>query len=174
MSVRWVDVGKGDAMVPNIRSCIVAREIRGPEEVAIFAPTPPLEALRTVLSLAVTQFPGNVKKSRDRNSEECMQLSMVDLSRAYFNSQINDSRPSCAALPPEHPRHGSGLGGKFLRRMCGTRRAAEWWHDVFISIDPYGGSRKAVLHCVFVIITSSTRFAQYMATISLRVVPHDI
>ena len=52
--VRWLEVNKGDDENPNYRSRLVAREIRMAGEDAIFAPTPPLESLRMVLSYAVT------------------------------------------------------------------------------------------------------------------------
>ena len=58
VTVRWVDVNKGDDINPNIRSRLVARQIRQPGEEAIFAPTPPLESLRTILSLAATDIIG--------------------------------------------------------------------------------------------------------------------
>ena len=58
VTVRWVDTNKGDDKCPNIRSRLVARQIRWPGQEAVFAPTPPLEALRTVLSLAATDLPG--------------------------------------------------------------------------------------------------------------------
>ena len=38
VTVRWVDVNKGDDMNPNIRSRLAARQIRQPGEEAIFAP----------------------------------------------------------------------------------------------------------------------------------------
>ena len=41
ITVRWVDVNKGDNEHPNIRSRLVARQIRQAGEEAIFAPTPP-------------------------------------------------------------------------------------------------------------------------------------
>ena len=50
ITVRWVDVNKGDDEVPDIRSRRVARQIWGCNEDPVSAPTPPLEALRTVLS----------------------------------------------------------------------------------------------------------------------------
>ena len=59
--VIWVDVNKGDDVSPNIRSRLVARQIRQPSEEAIFAPTPPLESLRTILSLAATDMPGRAR-----------------------------------------------------------------------------------------------------------------
>ena len=39
ITVRWVDVNKGDNVNPNIRSRLVARQIRQAGEDAIFAPT---------------------------------------------------------------------------------------------------------------------------------------
>ena len=58
ISVRWVEVNKGDDQNPNIRSRLVVREIRLAGQDAIFAPTPPLESLRMVLSMATTKFEG--------------------------------------------------------------------------------------------------------------------
>ena len=69
VSVRWVDVNKGDNLNPNIRSRLVARQIRQAGEDAIFAPTPPLEALRSILSLATTDFEGRPVHVRDGASE---------------------------------------------------------------------------------------------------------
>ena len=56
ISVRWVDVNKGDDLNPKYRSRLVARQIKAHDKsgMSFFAPTPPLEALRTVLSLATT------------------------------------------------------------------------------------------------------------------------
>ena len=56
VTFRWVDVNKDDDANPNIRSRLVARQIRQPGEEAIFAPTPPLVSLRTILSLAATDI----------------------------------------------------------------------------------------------------------------------
>ena len=54
ISVRWVENNNGDDEHPNIRSCLVAREIRAAGKDAIFAPTRPLESLRKVFSMAAT------------------------------------------------------------------------------------------------------------------------
>ena len=56
ISVRWVEVNKGDSENPRIRSRLVAREIRGPRQEACFAPIPPLENMRMVRSFAVTEI----------------------------------------------------------------------------------------------------------------------
>ena len=58
ISVRWVDVIKGDNEEPDIRSRLVARQIRGANEDPMFAPTPPLESLRMILSMATTKLEG--------------------------------------------------------------------------------------------------------------------
>ena len=62
ITVRRVEVNKGDDNKTQIRSRLVAREIRMAGEAAIFAPTPPLESLRISLSHAVTNMPGEPQK----------------------------------------------------------------------------------------------------------------
>ena len=79
ITVRWVDVNKGDNTTPNVRSRLVARQIRQAGEDAIFAPTPPLESLRSILSLAMTDFPGRPQHVRDPTSERRTQVSAVDI-----------------------------------------------------------------------------------------------
>ena len=63
ISVRWVEVNKGDDDNPKYRSRLVAREIRMTGEDSIFAPMPPLGSLRMVLSYATTDFPNEPKKT---------------------------------------------------------------------------------------------------------------
>ena len=64
ITVRWVDVNKGDDDEPNYRSRLVAREIRKKGDNPMFAPTPPLESLRTVLSLAATEVRNAIRHDR--------------------------------------------------------------------------------------------------------------
>ena len=75
ITVRWVEVNKGDDLCPKIRSRLVAREIRLKGEEAIFAPTPPLESLRMVLSHAATQFPNEPKKIWEGESPDRQMIS---------------------------------------------------------------------------------------------------
>ena len=65
ISVRWVETSKGDDEKPNIWSRLVAREIRTAGQDAIFTPTPPLESLRMVLSMATTKFRGTGTGRKD-------------------------------------------------------------------------------------------------------------
>ena len=101
ITVRWVEVNKGDDLNPNVRSRLVAREIRLPGEDAIFAPTPPLESLRMVLSHAATQFPGEKKKVWDPESPDRQMVYFMDISRAYFNAKVDENDPVFVELPPE-------------------------------------------------------------------------
>ena len=129
ITVRWVDVNKGDDDQPNYRSRLVAREIRRKGEDSIFAPTPPLEALRAILSLTATQefWPEDIWHA-DPGSELRLQVSTIDISRAYFNARTKDSDPVYVELPPEDPDFGKGLCGRLNVHMYGTRRAADGWH----------------------------------------------
>ena len=65
IAVRWVDVNKGDDDEPNCRGRLVAREVRTKGDAPVFAPRPPLECLRTVLSLAATDIAGEAMHVRD-------------------------------------------------------------------------------------------------------------
>ena len=59
IKVRWVDINKGDEEHDDYRSRLVAMEIRKSWQETAFAGTPPLEALRFLLSLAKTRSPNN-------------------------------------------------------------------------------------------------------------------
>ena len=71
-TVRCVDVNKGDDQHHDMRSRLVAQQIRGAHEDLTFAPTPPLEALRTVLSYTATDIEGEKPKCRDGRSPNQM------------------------------------------------------------------------------------------------------
>ena len=88
ISVRWVETNKGDDQNPNIRSRLVAREIRTAGQDAIFAPTPPLESLRMILTMATTDFPGKRKHVRDPDSEDRTQVMLCLL---YTSPSPRDS-----------------------------------------------------------------------------------
>jgi hypothetical protein len=71
ISVRWIDINKGDAILENYRSRLVAREIKKDDRPDLFAATPPLEALKTILSMCASGNKGE-------------KLMVNDVSRAYF------------------------------------------------------------------------------------------
>ena len=150
VTVRWVETNKGDDVNPNIRSRLVARQIRGPGQDAVFAPTPPLEALRTVLSLAATDLPGRAKRVRDPASPMRAQVSFVDISRAYFNAPTNPDDPTYVQLPCEDPDYGKDLCGLLLRHMYGTQKAAEGWQSEYSSfLVSIGFTQGIACPCIF-------------------------
>lgn len=128
ISCKWVDVNKGDDAAPNYRSRLVAREVRRPWEEAIFAPTPPLESIRSVLSLAATDVYGDKPHVRDPLSEQRTQVSILDISRAYFNAVMEGEGATYVELPHEDPDRAKGLCGLLNVHLYGTRAAAQGWH----------------------------------------------
>ncbi len=53
INTMWIDSNKGDDENGEYRSLIVAKEIRGPGHVLIFAGTPQLESLRALIRMCV-------------------------------------------------------------------------------------------------------------------------
>ena len=149
--VKWVDVNKGDDESPNYRSRLVAREIRLPGEASIFAPTPPLEALRTVLSMAATDVAGLEKHIRDGKSEMRTQVAVIDISRAYFNAKKDcNIDPTYVELPSEDPAREKGMCGLLQVHMYGTRAAADgWWGEYSNFLMGIGFVRGDASACVF-------------------------
>jgi len=150
ISVRWVDVNKGDDLNPRYRSRLVARQMKAKDNsgTSYFAPTPPLEALRTILSIATTTI-GDRKPCLDPNSERRTQISLLDISRAYFNAHKDESDPTFVELPREDPDAGV-LCGRLLRHMYGTRGAADGWQEEYsTTLVEFGFVQGLASPCVF-------------------------
>ncbi len=151
ISVKWIDVNKGDDEGPNYRSRLVAREIRRAWEASVFAPTPPLEALRSVISLAATDLVGHARHVRDPNSEKRTQISVIDIKRACFNARIDDEQPTYVELPAEDPDKTRGMCARLLVHMYGTRRAGDGWHSEYSDhlVEQMGFTKGGASSCVF-------------------------
>ena len=75
IGVKWVIVNKGDQENPDIRARLVGKEFRTHNDDSLYAATPPLEALRLIVSHAATL----------NSTGEAMREVMVnDVRRAYF------------------------------------------------------------------------------------------
>ena len=152
ISVRWIDVNKGDDLNPEYRSRLVAREIRRFGEEPVFAPTPPLESLRTILSFAATDLPGRPAHVRDPSSEKRTQISFIDIKRAYLCAKTDPEDPTYVELPPEHPWHKDGDScALLLKHMYGTRKAGDGWHVEISStlIEKLGFTKGDASACIF-------------------------
>merc|ERR1712163_70814 len=95
IGTRWVDVNKGDSVHPEYRSRLVAQEINTGKREDLFAATPPLEAKKILMSMAVTE---NIGYKRGRR-EQGMKLDFIDVRRAYFHAKAR--REVYVTLPPE-------------------------------------------------------------------------
>ena len=117
ISVRWIDINKGDAKEPNYRSRLVAREINTYKRDDIFVATPPLEALKVTLSLATSGNKGEM-------------LMINDISRAFFHAPAKHK--VYVQLAKEDKTVGEEhLCCRFGYSMYGTRDAAQNWFDAY-------------------------------------------
>ena len=131
----WIDVNKGDAANPQIRSRLVGKEFRVDEDPGLYAATPPLEALRVILSRA----------ANNRN----MKVMTNDVSRAYFNAPA--TRELYIELPKEDQVEGEGdLVGKMRLCLYGTRDAALNWQNVVAEhLQSIGFQRGVAFPCIY-------------------------
>ena len=117
IGTRWVDVNKGDSVNVDCRSRLVGREFNVGRDDALYAATPPLEALRIIVSEAATVAGGDQRR----------ELMVNDVRRAYFYAKID--RDVFVELQLEDPDHGSGKVGKLRLCLYGTRDAAKGWQE---------------------------------------------
>ena len=87
ISCRWRDINKGDSERVEVRSRLVAREIKKKGTDSFFAGTPPLALVRYVMSRAATQ-----SKTGKRR-----QLMVLDAKRAFLHA---DALTETCVKPP--------------------------------------------------------------------------
>jgi len=113
IQTRWLDINKGDHENPNYRSRFVGKEFNNGASDGLFAATPPLEAVRLLISELATKD----------NQETDMVLMINDVARAFFEAYTE--RDLCIELPPEDREEGDGdVVGKLWKSLYGTRDAA--------------------------------------------------
>ena len=82
IKVRWVDTNKGTEEAPEVRSRLVAMELKSRtgdmNPFDVFSATPPIEAVRLVVSHAASYDPHGGGGERG--------LMVVDMRRSYFNA----------------------------------------------------------------------------------------
>ena len=116
IGVRWVDVNKGDEKKTDYRSRLVGQEFATYKDDALYAATPPLEALRIILSYAATGSNGPKR-----------QVMICDVRRAYFYAVA--TRDLYIELPEEDELGHRGMLGKLNLSLYGTRDAATNWQE---------------------------------------------
>ena len=117
---RWVDHNKGDNLKMNVRSRWVAQEVARDRSNEFFAATPPLEALRMLLSSCATHAPRGERRK----------LLFIDVRKAHLHAR--SVRDIYVALPPEISR--PGYCAKLRRCLYGTRDAPKQWEALYTSV----------------------------------------
>ena len=118
---RWVDCNKGDAAKPDVRCRWVAKEVAYQHSDQLFAATPPLEALRLLVSEAATRAqPVGVSRCGGARRKK---LIFLDAKKAHLHAPA--VRDVCVELPPERAR--PGYCCRLRRCLCGTRDAPQQW-----------------------------------------------
>ena len=77
VSTGWVDTRKGTDNEPTIRSRWVAEEIKTDQRPDLFAPTPPLEGVKLVVSNCAS------RRGAQGRAKQTV-LAVLDVRRAYF------------------------------------------------------------------------------------------
>jgi hypothetical protein len=134
---KWVDVNKGDFARPVIRSRYVAKEFADKRSDEFFAATPPLEALRMVISHAA---------SGRRTSKGGRKILVIDARKAHLHAMAE--RTVCVALPPEVKE--PGKCALLKRCLYGTRDAPARWEAFLASeLEKMGFLRGRASPCCF-------------------------
>ena len=99
---KWIDINKGDGKTPNYRSRMFGKEFNDSELEGVFVATPPLEALRLLLSHAASHGPstGISAGGSRRSMNWCKSLLIADVSRAFFEAWLRGTSVSnCQRRP---------------------------------------------------------------------------
>ena len=120
IDTRWIDINKGDSECTNYCSRLVGREYNTYKDDSLYAETPPLEALRMILSHAAT-VRGNNPMAGYR------ELMINDVSRAYFYAPA--TRSLFVELPEEDLEAKHYEVGRLNVCLYGTRDAAKEWQQ---------------------------------------------
>ena len=117
VSVRWVDVLKAEGIT---RSRLVARDFRGGDRHRddLFAATPPLEAIRVLISRAATETPSRVRRK----------MMFIDAKKAHLNPLCKED---VYIELPEEAGEGEGVCGKLVYWLYGFRKAASEWEKFY-------------------------------------------
>ena len=111
---KWVDVNKGDQARPVIRCRWVAKEFATYKSAEFFAATPPLEALRMMISHAASG------RNHGRGGRK---LLVIDARKAHLHAMAG--REVYVDLPPE--QRVPGMCARLNRCFYGTRDAPARW-----------------------------------------------
>ena len=120
----------------------MGQEIKVDRRDDLFAATPPLEAMKLLLSLAVTEGIGFVKGNKKGGKK----LDFIDIRRAYYHAPAR--REVYVKLPPGDEE--DGMCGLLIKSLPGTRDAAQNWEELYMTcMHKLGFSSGKVTPCMF-------------------------
>ena len=123
MRSRWVDINKGDDKKRNYRSRVVAQEFNDGSQMVedLFAGTPPLEAVKMLLSEASTVEEADVGTRV---------VIVADVKKTFYEALAK--RRICMEVPEEDKSDEDktqDVVGELMLAMPGTRDAANSWQE---------------------------------------------
>ena len=137
--MQWVLCNKEDEASPDVRAKLAACEIARDKRSQFYASTPPLEAKKFLFS--------RYARERTRNNEP-LQLSFVDVKKAYFNG--TQSR-NIYMTPPKELGLPKSLLAKQMKCVYGTRDAGMIWEDTYrAALEQMGFTAGRASPCCFV------------------------
>ena len=120
ITTKWLDVNKNDEATPNYRARLVGREIAWDKRDDLYAATPLLESLKTVLSACASAQEGL----------HPFRVMAIDVKRAYFYAPA--TRPLFVKIPKEDWEKGDEKNVARLKlSLYGTRDAALNWTTTY-------------------------------------------
>ena len=122
---RWLDSNKGDAVNEKYRSRWVAKDFNRGANPEMFAATPPLEALRVLLSKAATGRRG----FKAQHPDDDQVILIMDVSRAFFYAPVG--KPTYVEVPDEEGVDKTLYCGRLNFSLYGTREAPRNWHKTY-------------------------------------------
>ncbi len=135
IATRWVDVNKGDAASPDVRARLVAKDFAAKRDDAFFAATPPLEALRLLISDMTSRG----------GKGEAVRMMILDAKKAHLHAAA--ARELYVQLPEE----AGGGYARLLRALYGTRNAPALWESFAAAqLEALGFRRGRANSCVYV------------------------
>lgn len=124
IKVRWVDTNKQDEANPKYRSRLVAKDYKKGSDPELYTATPPIDALRLLISLAAIGSPSRGARRR---------IMTNDVARAYFNAP--SLSPTFVDICEEDFEEGDEDNcGELRVSMYGTRPAAQNWQRCFTEL----------------------------------------
>ena len=145
ISGKWVYRNKRDRRNPLIRCRYVAREVSLKKDDSLFAATPPLEALRGLLSWAATLTKEDVEHGRTRPDKKIL---LIDVKKAHLHAAA--VRDVYVELPPELKEKYPGKCWKLRKCLYGTKHAPARWEAHYTEkLEGLGFIRGKASSCCF-------------------------